>query len=288
MKKKRILITGKNSFIGQSFINWMSNLKEQYFVEAISVRGEEWKEHDFSVYDCVLHLAGIAHVSSNPKMEELYYKVNRDLAIEVAKKAKCSGVGHFIFMSTIKVYGDNVNKTGTIGPKTKPRPTDFYGKSKLQAEEGINRICDQNFKVAIIRPPMIFGKGSRGNYPRLSKLAKKTPIFPNIENQRSMLHIDNLCEFLRIIIKNNETGIFFPQNKEYVNTSEMVKIIAELHGRNVRLTKLFNIFIIPFINKINTLNKVFGNLIYEKNMSEYKEEYQIRSLKDSIKNTELF
>src|SRR5690606_2947926 len=112
------------------------------------------------------------------------------------------------------------------------------------------KLMDEFFKVVILRPPMIYGKGCKGNYPKLVKLAKILPVFPNIENKRSMLHIDNLCEFIKLMIDNGENGLFFPQNKEYVKTSELVKIIAEVHGRKIRFTKLFN-FLLKILLKFS-------------------------------------
>lgn len=283
---KKILITGKNSYIGTSFENWVANNPEEYQVDSVDTKDGEWKETDFSQYDVVFHVAGIAHVSSDPKMEDLYYKVNRDLTIEVAEKAKSQGVKQFIFMSSIIVYGDSTSSKRVITRETIPTPSNFYGNSKLQAEEGIKPLETDNFKVVIVRPPMIYGKGSKGNYPRLASLAKKTPIFPDFDNQRSMLHIDNLCEFLKVMIDFEETGTYFPQNEEYVKTSEMVKLIGSIHGKNIKLTKLFNP-IIKLIFKIGVIQKVFGNLVYEQDISLYKKStYQIRNLKETIKETE--
>lgn len=284
----KILITGANSYIGNSFENWIKQRGSNYIIDTIDMIDGSWKNKSFNGYDVVFHVAGIAHVSSNPKMEELYYKVNRDLTIDVAKKAKTQGVKQFIFMSSIIVYGDSskINEKSVIDINTVPKPSNFYGNSKLQAEEGIKELQDDKFNIVIIRPPMIYGKGSKGNYIRLSKIARKIPIFPNIDNKRSMLHIDNLCEFIRLMIENNEKGIFFPQNKEYVNTSKMVASIAKVHGKEVILTKAFNPFIKVFSIFIGLMNKVFGNLVYEKGMSEYKENYRIRDLEESIKLTE--
>src|SRR5699024_9295461 len=172
--------------------------------------------------------------------EDLYYRVNRDLTIELAEKAKKENVAQFIFLSSIIVYGENIDNDGVINKDTIPKPSNFYGNSKLQAEEGITPLQDDTFNVAIIRPPMIYGKGSKGNYPKLAKLARISPIFPNIENKRSMLHIDNLSEFLKLMIDNEESGLFFPQNKEYVQTSHLVKTIAEVYGKKIWLVKLFN------------------------------------------------
>src|SRR5690625_2591552 len=284
---KRILITGKDSYIGTSLEKWLQRNPESYQVDTIDMKDETWQEKDFSSYDVVFHVAGIAHVSTDPKMQDLYYKVNRDLTIETAKKAKTEGVKQFIFMSSIIVYGDGSKDLQVITKDTQPNPSNFYGDSKLQAEEGIHPLEDEQFKVVILRPPMIYVKDSKGNYPKLAKLAKKTPIFPDIDNQRSMLHIDNLTEFLRLMIDNEESGLFYPQNKEYVKTSEMVKLIAEVHGKNLKLVRFFNPIIKPFINRVSVVNKVFGNLVYEQGISLYsKDSYQIRNLKETIELTE--
>jgi nucleoside-diphosphate-sugar epimerase len=231
-------------------------------------------------------VAGIAHVSSDPKMEDLYYKVNRDLTIEAAEKAKTEGVKQFIFMSSIIVYGDSGSDKRVIDKNTVPKPSNFYGNSKLLAEEGIKPLDSDRFKVVILRPPMIYGKGSKGNYPKLAKAALKLPLFPDVDNQRSMLHIDNLCEFIRLMIEKEEHGLFFPQNSEYVKTSEMVKLIAEAHGKKIMLTKVLNPALKVLGLKLGLINKVFGNLVYEESMSFYKERYQIRDLRKTVELTE--
>ncbi len=284
---KKILITGKDSFVGTSFEKWLNKVEDQYKVDTIDMRDENWKKHDFSEYDSVLHVAGIAHVSTDPKMEELYYKVNRDLTIEVAKKAKLEGVSQFVFMSSIIVYGDATKKKTVITRETVPTPKNFYGKSKLEAEQGITTLQDDKFNVVVIRPPMIYGKGSKGNYNRLAKFAKKYPIFPKVKNERSMIYIDNLSEFIRLMIENNEQGLFFPQNKEYVCTSEMVKLIAKANGRKVRLTRLFNpcLWLLGVFSGV--INKVFGNLVYDKEISDFSVKYSNISFKKSIEEIEM-
>ncbi|TWE04172.1 UDP-glucose 4-epimerase [Peribacillus frigoritolerans] len=283
---KKILITGSSSYIGTSFEKWLRNYPGKYSIDSISLRNDLWKKQDFSKYDVVLHMAGIAHVSSDPKMEEMYYKVNRDLTIETAKKSKVEGVKQFIFMSSMIVYGDSTVEKRVIDNNTVPTPSNFYGNSKLQAEKGIKTLESDNFKIAIIRPPMIYGKGSKGNFPKLAKAAQKLPIFPDIDNQRSMLYIDNLCEFIRFMIDNKESGLFFPQNREYVKTSEMVKLIADVHGKKIILTKLFNPILKVIGFKSELINKVFGNFSYDQSMSLYKENYQIGDLRKTIELTE--
>ncbi|GHH98668.1 NAD-dependent epimerase/dehydratase family protein [Neobacillus kokaensis] len=280
---KRVLITAKNSYVGNAFAAWTAN---KYQMEFITCRNDEWKKMDLSNYDVILHVAGIAHVSTDPNMENEYYRVNRDLTIDLAAKAKQDGVRQFIFLSSIIVYGESSSAERIIKKDTIPEPSNFYGNSKLQAEKGIKPLASEHFKIAILRPPMIYGKGSKGNYPKLAKAAQKLPIFPDIDNQRSMLHIDNLCEFIRLMIENEESGLFFPQNNEYVKTSEMVRLIANTHGREIKLTKIFNPLLKLLGLKVGIINKVFGNLVYDQSLSVYKQNYRVRNLKESITVTE--
>ncbi len=285
---KKILITGANSYIGTSFEKWVAQWPEEYSVDTLDMIGDAWKAKSFAGYDAIFHVAGIAHVSSDPKMKDLYFRVNRDITIETAKKAKAEGVKQFVFMSSAIVYGDSapIGKEKIITKATIPTPSNFYGESKLQAEEGVRLMDSDPFGTVILRPPMIYGKGSKGNYPTLAKYARKLPIFPNIHNERSMLHIDNLCEFVRLMIANNEKGVFFPQNAEYVSTSEMVDAIARTHGRKIRLTRFFNPALRLTGHFIGMVNKAFGNMVFEKSLSEYSSNYQIQNFYDSIIATE--
>ena len=280
----KILITGKDSYIGTSFEKWAAQHSPEWKIDTVDTKGEEWKKMSFAKYNTIFHVAGIAHVSSNPKLEELYYKVNRDLTIDIAEKAKAEGVKQFVFMSSIIVYG---NSEKVITKHTVPKPENFYGNSKLEADEAIQQLQCDNFNVVSIRPPMIYGRGSKGNYPKLAKMAQKIPVFPDIKNKRSMLHIDNLCECIRLVIENNEKGFFYPQNKEYVNTTHLVKGIAKVHNKKMISTKIFNPIIRITSKYIPLLNKIFGDLIYEESMSNYMDfQYCKRSFDESIRLTE--
>jgi len=285
---KKILITGANSYIGNAFEKWLTQWSEIYQVDTVETRNGEWQEKDFSKYDVIFHVAGIAHQDAKADQEALYYKVNRDLTIAVAEKAKEEGSKQFIFMSSMIVYGasSKIGETKVITRETVPEPANFYGNSKLLAEQGILPLQSDAFNVGVLRPPMIYGRGSKGNYPLLAKFAKISPLFPDVENQRSMLHIDNLTEFIRLMIDNEESGIFFPQNKEYVKTSEMVRQIAAANGDNIRLVKAFNPLLKVLGKKVNVVNKVFGSLLYESEMSNYGFDYQINDLVTSIAKTE--
>lgn len=275
---KKILITGANSYIGTSFEKWLKQWSENYLVDTVDMIDGTWREKSFSGYDVVFHVAGIAHIKETKENAELYYKVNRDLVYEVAKKSKAEGVKQFIFLSSMSVYG---MESGIISKGTVPSPKSNYGKSKLQAEELIAPLGDSFFRIAVLRPPMIYGKGCKGNYVRLEKFALKSPIFPKIENKRSMIYIDNLSEFVKQIIDDENKGLFLPQNDEYVCTSDMVREIAEANGKKIYMTKLFN----PLLRvlKVSTVNKVFGDLVYEKGISIHSElECEVCNFKKSI------
>lgn len=278
----KILITGKNSYVGTSLERWLENFGDCYLTESISLKDDSWRNKDFSYYDVVIHVAGIAHIKETKENADVYFKVNRDLAFDVAQKAKRENVKQFIFFSSMSVYGIN---TGIINQDSLAKPKSYYGKSKLEAEELISSIGNDDFKVAIIRPPMIYGKHCKGNYIKLSKISTKTLVFPDIKNKRSMIYIDNLCEFIRKLIDSNSDGLYFPQNQEYVCTSDLVREISESHDKKMFFTKVFN----PIFKILNLdiLNKVFGDLIYEKSMSSHlKYEYTLVNFKDSVKATE--
>ncbi len=289
---KKILITGANSYIGNSFEKYVNEkYPDQYTVDTVDMTNSAWKEKNFSEYDSVFHVAGIAHSDSGKISDEkakLYYAVNTDLTVETAKKAKADGAGQFIFMSSAIVYGESapIGKTKVITKDTPVSPANCYGDSKVQAENGIRPLNDDSFKVVILRPPMIYGKGSKGNYPFLVKIALKTPIFPYVKNERSMLYVENLCEFVRLMIENEEHGTFWPQNAEYSNTSELVKMIAEAHGKKIRLIKGFGWALKIMSRLVGLVNKAFGSLSYDREMSRYKYEYRMKNLKDSVEDTE--
>lgn len=288
---KKILITGAGSYIGTSFENYLERFKGEYSVDTVDMVDGSWREKSFSGYDAVFHVAGIAHSDDgkiSKEKAELYYRVNRDLTVETAEKAKADGVKQFIFMSSAIVYGASakIGKTKTITKETPVSPANCYGDSKVQAENGILPLNNEDFNVVILRPPMIYGKDCKGNYKTLRKFALKLKFFPYVKNERSMLYIENLCEFVRLMIDNEESGTFFPQNDEYTNTSEMVKAIAAAHGRKVRLVKGFG-WALKFLGLFTKLvNKAFGSLTYDKEMSKYKVRYNKCQLLQSIEETE--
>lgn len=288
---KKILITGANSYIGTTVQNHLNSFEDRYSVDVIDMIDGSWREYDFSKYDTVYHVAGIAHADTGKVSEErkqMYYKVNSELAIETAKKAKAEGVKQFIFMSSAIVYGDSapIGKSKLITRYTPIGASNFYGDSKVKAEEGIRPLQDDKFKIVILRPPMIYGKGSKGNYPVLAKMACKLPFFPKASNSRSMLYVGNLAEFVRLMIDNEEKGIFWPQNKEWTNTSKLVQLIARTHGKNIIIVPCLGLALKIMSKFTGLVDKAFGSLTYDQGMSSYKQEYRLYSLEDSIRLTE--
>lgn len=285
---KKVLITGANSFVGTNIEKWLLKTPREFSVDTIDTMNDIWKTADFSKYDVVFHVAGIAHVDPKPEMAPLYYKVNRDLTIEIANHAKEKGVKQFIFMSSGIVYHASKSLKGDIKTKnTVPKPNDFYGDSKLQAENGLKDLECDTFKVCILRPPMIYGPGNKGNLPRLGWLATKTPIFPAWHNKRSMLYVENLAEFVKQAILRELSGTFFPQNAEYSDTVEIVRHFAKEHGHKIWISKIFNPFVWLGYFFLPAIPKMFADSYYVQDMSKYDFEYQLVSFEDSIKGLEI-
>ena len=294
---KRVLVTGTSGYLGTSFKQYVDKINENmpqnlWHVTFVSMRNEKWKEMDFSEYDVILHAAGIVHLKEQPDMEQLYFDVNYKLTKELAEKAatdvqakeKETGKAHkiqFVFLSTMSVYGI---VAGRITAATKPAPVNFYGKSKLEAEVALQAMQTNRFLVTIVRPPMIYGKNCTGNYSLLEKLATKIPFFPKTNNERSMLYIENLNEFFCLVMEREATGIYCPQNAEFVNTSEMVATIRKSYGKTGVTIPGFGWLLSLLARKISLFAKVFGTLTYDKEMSVYENigNYQIVDFEESI------
>lgn len=300
--EKRVLITGEGSYIGESFLTYAAKHYPALIIDTVDMIDGSWRSKDFSGYDIIYHVAGIAHAdvgNVNEATKENYYAVNTDLAVEVCEKAKAEGAKEFILMSSMIVYGDSApyGKKKVVDEHTVPCAANFYGDSKLQADVAVRLLADEKFKVIVLRPPMIYGRGSKGNFSILEKIAKKTPIFPDINNSRSMLHIDNLCEFLCQImlvkhVKENAV-VLIPQNSEWTKTTQMVKEISAASGKKIVVTEVFSPVVAIFgriPGKIgNLINKAFGNSCYDHSVSLYPGiNYQITSLHDSLKKTEKY
>lgn len=279
----KILITGANSFVGSSVERWLLREPEKYEIDTVDTVGDNWRKADLSLYDAVFHVAGLAHVDPKPEMAPLYYKVNCDLALEIARAAREAGVGQFIFMSSMIVFRASKSLKGTaITMDTEPAPNDFYGDSKLRAEIGLRKLETPDFKVAVLRPCMIYGPGNKGNFPRLARLAARTPVFPAWHNRRSMLYIDNLSEFVRQALDRRLSGTFHLQNREYADTVELVRALGRQANHSIFISRLFNPlvrFAAPFLKPVS---KMFADQYYDRSLTDYPFEYQLVSLEESL------
>lgn len=278
----KILITGAGSYIGQAFQAYIGQWPDLYKADSIAMRNGAWEEKDFSAYNVVCHVAGIAHQKETAENADLYYKVNRDLTFDVAKKAKNAGVEQFIFLSSVSVYGLD---EGIIDEDTPLKPKTHYGKSKLEAEVLLKNLEDDTFKVAIIRPPMVYGKNCKGNFQKLINLVRLVPIFPKSGNRRSMIYIDNLSNYIKLCIDEGQRGVFLPQNREYVCTDDMARHIAEAMGKKVYVSTVLGWAVKAVAPFVTSLRKAFGSLVIkdlEKNGFSYEKIGFDESVKRSL------
>lgn len=258
---KKILVTGTSSYIGNNFIRMVD--KFDFECEKTSLRNEGWRSKSFQGYDAILHVAAIVHQSKKKSSYDIYDKVNHQLTIELATKAKEDGVKQFIFLSTMSVYGLN---TGHITDFTPLKPISLYGQSKLKAEEDLRALNSENFTVTIIRPPMVYGPNCKGNFNTLNKIANISPIFPKLQNARSAIYIDNLSELLKVVIDDRIGGTLLPQNDEYLNTSKTVSQLAKTSSKRLYLSKLGGLGVNLFMS-VPTIQKAFGSLTYNPNLA---------------------
>ena len=282
----RILIVGKNSYVGKSVYDYFLKTHPDVTTDVISSRNHEWEKVSFHNYDAVYNVAGLCHADSKHGTPEMYREINTDLPIQIAKKAKKEHVKLFIQMSSTIIYGNMslIGEEKYIDEYTPPTPINVYGESKLNAEKGLLELEDETFGIVILRCPLIYGENARDNFPRLVKFAKTMPLFPNIENKQSMIYVDNLAELIHLITKTNKRGIYMPQDEDYICTSKLVKDIATASGRNLFLTRVFNPIIRLFSKKIYFFNKVFGSVAYKMEISNYFQgDYRVVDYDEAIR-----
>lgn len=282
---KKILVIGKNGYISKCFQKYMKRFSE-YKVDSISVRTEEWKKMDFSIYDVIFNTIGLTHNDARKGTKEEFYWLNTELPYQIAVKAKNEGVKSFIHMSSIIIYGNisRINEGYEINQGTLPNPNSIYGKSKLEGEKKIQKLKDCSFDISIIRSPIVYGEDATDNIAKLINFSTKTFIFPQVKNCLSMIYDENLCELIRIIIEKNGKGIFYPQMEKYICTSDFVKDISRFYENKVFFVKIFNKLIYLLSKKIIILEKVFGNQYYQLDISNHFEgKYRIFNYEESIK-----
>ena len=281
----KILVIGKSGFVSTSFQRYMKKYPE-IIVDVISARSNQWKEYSFVGYDAIYNTTGLAHDDARMGSDEQFMALNCELPKSLAEKAKDEGVKTFINMSSMIVYGDmsELGSKERITSETVPKPAGIYGESKLAGEAAINELACEQFHVAIIRSQLIYSEDAVDNFLKLSKFAKKGFIFPKIENARSMIYSDNLCELVKLIAENNGNGVYYPQQEEYICTSKLVKDIASIAGHKMVLIKLFNPILYLLSKKIIFIRKVFGSLAYDMQTSNcFGGKYRVVSYEESIK-----
>ena len=285
---KKVMLIGIGGYIGGKFTEYINKYYPDWQVDSVDSMDKKWLDADFYGYDAVYNVSGLAHANARQGTNEQYYAVNGQLPIDVATKAKLEGVPLFVQMSSQIVYGDmsGLGEENIITPETIPSEPTIYGKSKMMAERGLQKLVDDTFQVAIMRPPLIYSEYARDNFPRLVNFAKKMPMFPKLKNKQSMVYVDNLCELVRLIIENNQGGIYYPQQEVYIETSKIVADIAKSVGNMIWLTSIFNpaLRILSKIEKFSFIRKAFGNIAYDMNMSNHFDgKYRVVSYEESIK-----
>ena len=282
----KILITGGNGFIGKALCE---NLKSSnYKLNISSRRNFPNRVNGLKVYNireinkntnwsnalkgvsCVIHCAAKTHVLNNLKKNSLssFRKVNVEGTINLAKQAVNSGVKRFVFLSSIKVNGERTDKSSMFKHYDIPKPEDAYGVSKWEAEQGLWQLSRQTgLQVVIIRAPLVYGPGAKGNLKKLIKLIKSgIPLpFSLIKNQRSLIGLDNLVNIIIRCIDNSQAvgKTFLVCDGKDLSTPDLLRYIASSMGLTVRLFPL-PLFMLKFfgflLGKQSEVDRLIGSL----------------------------
>lgn len=283
---KKILIIGKNSYIGNHINEWLTNRGN--IVEQVDTLNDDWMSFDYSAFDTIVHVAGIVH---RPECHDwfLYKRVNADMPISIASMAKKQGVKQYVYFSTMAVYKAEKELHGcVIDEKTPKSSNSFYGKSKLMAEEGLQKLQDENFNVVFVRPPSVYGKGCRGGYiSGFVSIARKLPVIPRAYTtaRQSFIYIDNLCECVRLIIDNRLQGVFCPQDDEIPNANELLEAIVSGLGEKYRESRFLGICLQAF-SFLPLVKKAYGGISYSRTLSDVKGmNYVVVPFREGLKRT---
>ncbi len=251
----KVILTGENSYIGNRACELLKSFGHE--AKCVSVRNGI-DDLDLKGVDAVVHCAALVHKNKKESVGR-YYKVNYELTGELAELAKDSGVKHFVYLSTMAVYGDEAEE---IGNKTPLRPSTPYGKSKQKAEKAIRELSSEEFKVSVLRPPMVYGQGCPGNYRRLEKFAKWAFIVPDTQNVKSLLYVDNLTNFICEVIEEGFKGVFNVMDGDYTSTADLVTLIGQARGRKIYKSVILG-KILKLFGKVAFVRKSFGTLYYD-------------------------
>ena len=265
---KMVLLTGASGFVGSYFVKKYSS---KYKIKTFSFRKDSLEVLDCNDVEVVFHLSSLVHQMGGASKEE-YEKVNVTQTLKLAKKAKESGVKHFIFMSTVKVYGEESD--GVYTEHSICNPEDEYGKSKLKAEQELLGLSEEGlgFRVSIVRTPIVYGYGVKANIKSLVNLVSKVAVLPfgSIPNKRSMVYIGNLCHLVDEVIKQNKSGVFLACDDKPLSTTRLCELIAKNLDKKVYLIK------IPFFENLLKLFKpsfhkrLYGSLEVDNSITKEK------------------
>jgi len=259
---KAIFLTGSSGFVGQHFIKDYGN---EYQITVAKVRLKNVATLTLNGVDTVLHLGALVH-QMRPVPEDEYFKSNFELTKKLADKAIQFGIKHFIYLSTAHVYGEYgnlVDHSTTLQETTPCTPKDAYGKSKLLAENHLLGLASEDFKVSIIRPPMVYGGGAKGNLISLVRLIKIFPFLPfkYSKNKRSIIYVKNLTALIHKVIQERAGGLFLATDSRSVSIQDLSVYIARALGKKVFLFRLPNsIFKILCKIKPNIMTRLYGTL----------------------------
>lgn len=289
----RIVITGANSYIGNSLQLYIQNNDKDVDICQLDVVGEQWREFDFSGCDAVVHVAAIVHRKDAVSREQ-YNQVNAELTAEIAEKAKAQGVKQFVFLSSMAVYGVEKSlrkKRSVISSETVLNPSSLYGESKYLAEQKITEMEDENFKVAIVRPPNVYGPGCKGGYiTTYAAIVRKLPVIPKAFTsvKQSVLYIDNLSRFIYLLIVGHKRGVYTPQDSTSISAVEIMQYVSESLGLKKKTSAFWGLFIYP-VSFLPLVRKGYGGVAYGEDDSHCIEfDYQIVSSREGIKRTVLY
>ena len=253
----KILLTGATGFIGSVLLNYVVKAQhqvvavsrklnnpdlssDQVFIDSIGVM-TDWCS-SLLACDVVIHCAARAHIMSDEASDPLaaYREVNTAGTLNLAKQAADAGVKRFIFISSIKVNGESTTNSPKFLETDQLVPDDPYGLSKYEAEAGLRDIAQEtDMEVVIIRPPLVYGSGVRANFLNLIKLAAtKYPLpFGLIANQRSMIYVNNLADFIVKCIDhpNAANQIFLVSDGRDLSLRELLILLRKAMGRSARL-----------------------------------------------------
>lgn len=262
MNTRNILITGANGYIGSHLC---AQLGQQHHIHPISLR--QTPKPDLTGVDTLIHLSALVH-GKGEQSEDAHQRINTEQTLTLAKTAKEAGVKQFIFFSTMAVYGGHgsLDSDSPLTEQSPCQPTSAYGRSKLQAELQLKTLMDDHFKVAIIRPPMVYGKHCPGNMARLAKLASLSPILPfgNQTNRRSIVSIENLVRFTQQITEQQVSGIFLPQDPEPQTIKQMAAGLAQAKQKKCLFIPL-PLWLLKTLEKISPriVQSLYGSLYYD-------------------------